>query len=70
MSAGIVLHRRFDALRLGLVTGGLGTLLYAVVQADEDLGDIGSTVVFVVAMVGLALILAAGYRWLAASESA
>jgi hypothetical protein len=66
VAGGLVLPGRLDAIRLGLVAGGLGALLYAVIQADGDLDDFGSTVAFLVALTGLALILGAGYRWLAA----
>jgi hypothetical protein len=68
VAGGIVLSSRIDAIRLGLVAGGLGTLLYGVIQAGSDLSEIGSEVMFGVALVGFVLVLAAGYRWLAATN--
>ena len=57
-----------SSIRLGLVGGGLFSVLYGVLQAEGDLGDAGSGLIFLVAAVGLVLILAAGYRWLATRE--
>ncbi len=65
VAAGLAVPPALDAVRLGLVVGGLGTIIYAVAQAGEDLDAAGPEVVFVVALAGLALMLAAGYRWLA-----
>lgn len=64
VAGGIVLKPRFDALRLGLVGGGLFTLIYGVVQAEGDFDGLGEAAVFAIAGVGLVVILAAGYRWL------
>jgi lipopolysaccharide export LptBFGC system permease protein LptF len=64
IAVGVSISAHLDALRLGLVAGGLGMLLYAVVQAGGDLDEVGSAMVFVVAVLGLALVTAAGYRWL------
>lgn len=60
-----VLSPRLDAIRLGLVLGGLLTILYAVIQAGDDLAD-NPVVIFIVAALGLGLVMTAGYRWLAA----
>ena len=65
VASGVILDRRMDAIRLGLVAGGLGTLLYAVIQAGSDLARLGPEVMFGFALVGLVLVLAAGSRWLA-----
>jgi len=64
VAGGIVLKPRFDALRLGLVGGGLFTLIYGVVQAEGDFDGLGEAAVFGIAGIGLVVILAAGYRWL------
>lgn len=64
VAGGVSLAAHLDALRLGLVAGGLAVLVYAVIQAGGDLGEVGSGGVFVVALIGLALVLGAGYRWL------
>jgi hypothetical protein len=66
VAGGIALPARLDALRLGLAGGGLGTLIYAVIQAGGDLDDAGPALIFGVAAVGLLLIGFAGFRWLAA----
>jgi lipopolysaccharide export LptBFGC system permease protein LptF len=68
LAAGISLDPRLDAMRLGLILGGVGTLLYGIAQAGGELGRVGPAVLFVVALVGLALVLAAGYRWLTRLE--
>ena len=68
VAAGLALPTRLDAIRLGLVSGGVGTILYAVIQAGGDLDRTGATVVFLVATVGLLLVMVSGYRWLAARE--
>lgn len=69
VAGGVALSARLDALRLGLVGGGLGTLIYGVIQAEGDIDDLGAAAVFVIAAVGLLLVAGAGYRWLAAQES-
>jgi hypothetical protein len=65
LAAGIALPSHLDALRLGLAGGGLGTLLYAVIQAGGDLDEAGPALIFGVAAAGLVLVGYAGYRWLA-----
>ena len=69
VAAALALDPRLDAMRLGVVTGGLGTLLYGVIQANGDLDESGPALIFAVALIGLALILGAGYRWLTARPS-
>jgi lipopolysaccharide export LptBFGC system permease protein LptF len=69
VAGGVALSARLDALRLGLVGGGLGTLIYGVVQAEGDIDEIGAAPVFVIVALGLLLVAGAGYRWLAAQES-
>ena len=64
IAGGIAADARLDALRLGLVAGGLGTLIYGVAQAGGDLGETAPAFIFVVALAGLAFVLVAGYRWL------
>ena len=70
LAGGLMLPPHLDAIRLGLVAGGLGTLLYAVIQAAEDLNDFGPEIGFAVALIGLGAVLAAGYRWLARAPDA
>ena len=68
VAGGLAIPGRLDAIRLGLVLGGLGTVLYGVIQAGEDLDEAGPALIFIVAAVGLCLILFVGYRWLAGLE--
>ena len=69
VAAGVALAARLDALRLGLVGGGLGTLLFGVLHAKGDLDGAGTAVVFVVVTAGLIAVGAAGYRWLTAQDT-
>jgi hypothetical protein len=64
VAVGVALAAELDAIRLGLVAGGLGAVLYGVLQAGGDLDATAPAVLFVVAAAGLALIVYAGYRWL------
>jgi len=68
VAGGLGLPSRLDAIRLGLVAGGVGTILYGVAQAGGDLSEAGSGLVFVVVAVGLVLVMASGYRWLASRD--
>ena len=68
VAGGLALPSRLDAIRLGLVAGGLGTVLYGVAQAGGDLAEAGSAVIFVVVTVGLVLVVVSGYRWLSTRE--
>ena len=61
---GANLEARYDAVRLGLIAGGLGSLIYGVAQEGEDLGRIGPATIFVISLIGVVLLLGAGYRWL------
>jgi hypothetical protein len=62
--AGVVISSRLDAIRLGFVAGGVGLIIYGIIQGAEDFGEIGAAPIFVVAVIGMAILLAAGYRWL------
>ncbi len=64
IAAGLYLFRRVEAMPLGLVLGGLGVVIFGWVQAAEDFGEIGMAPLFAVVAVGLAVVLAAGYRFL------
>lgn len=61
---GVALHSRMDALRLGLVGGGLGLIIYGVAQGGEDLDDMGAASIFILAIIGIAALLASGYLWM------
>lgn len=69
IAGGIVLSANLDALRLGLVGGGLGTLIYGVVQAEGDLDRVGAAVIFVIVAAGLLLVVSAGYRWMTSQQA-
>ena len=68
VAGGVGLPAHLDAIRLGLVAGGLGTVIYGVAQAGGDLSEAGSGVVFLVVAIGLVLVVASGYRWLASRD--
>jgi hypothetical protein len=65
MAAGVALAKRLDALRLGLILGGVATFIYSFSQAGEDIDDIGANAILPVAAVGLVALLFLGYRRLA-----
>src|SRR5688572_23955246 len=46
VAAGLSLSSRLDAIRLGLVAGGLATILYGVIQAGGDIAKAGPAVGF------------------------
>lgn len=68
VGAGLYLFRRVEAIPLGLLLGGLGTLIFGWAQAAEDFGEIGPAPLFVTALLGLAAALAVGY-WLLGPQS-
>jgi len=63
IAAGLYLFRRVEAMPLGLLLGGLGVVIFGWAQAAEDFGEIGMAPLFAVVAVGLAIVLAAGYRF-------
>lgn len=64
VAAGLALFRRVEAIPLGLMLGGLGVVIFAWAQAVVDFGEIGMAPLFAVVAAGLAVVLAAGYRFL------
>src|SRR3972149_901246 len=62
IAAGLYLFRRVEAMPLGLLLGGVGVVIFGWAQAAEDFGEIGMAPLFAVVGVGLAIVLAAGYR--------
>jgi hypothetical protein len=64
IALGLYLFRRVEAMPLGLLLGGLGVVIFGWVQAAEDFGEIGESLLFAVVAVGLGIVLAAGYRYL------
>ena len=64
VAGGLAIFRRVEAMPLGLVLGGLGIVIFGWAQAAEDFGEIGMAPLFAVVAVGLAIVLAAGYRFL------
>ena len=69
IAGGLTLPGRLDAIRLGLVAGGLGSVLYSVLQAGGDLDEAGATVIFLAAGLSLLLVMAVGYRWLSRQDT-
>ena len=70
IAAGLYLFRRVEAMPLGLLLGGLGVVIFGWAQAAEDFGEIGMAPLFAVVAVGLAIVLAAGYRFLGLARPA
>jgi len=68
VAAGLYLYQRVEAMPLGLVLGGLGVVIFGWAQAAGDFGEIGMAPLFAVVAVGLAIVLAAGYRFLGLSR--
>jgi len=64
IAAGLLLFRRVEAMPLGLLLGGLGVVIFGWAQAADDFGEIGMAPLFAVVAVGLAIVLAVGYRFL------
>ena len=64
IAAGLLLFRRVEAMPLGLLLGGLGVVIFGWAQAADDFGEIGMAPLFAVVAVGLAIVLAVGYRLL------
>jgi len=65
IASGVALSKRLDAVRLGLMVGGVATFIYSFAQAGEDIDDIAATAILPVAAVGLVALLFLGYRRLA-----
>ncbi|MEX0683866.1 MAG: hypothetical protein WD904_02590 [Dehalococcoidia bacterium] len=64
VAAGIYLYRQVEGLPLGLVLGGLGAIIYGWVESSRDEGDLDSTYAFIAAIIGFAIVVAAGYWFL------
>ena len=67
---GLYLFQRIEALPLGLLVGGIGVVLFGWAHAAEEFGEIDLAPLFAVAAVGLAIVLAAGYRFLGLARQA
>ena len=63
IAAGLYLFPRVDAMPLGLLLGGLGSVIYGAVESRDHYEEIGAAPVFATAAVGFVVLLAAGY-WL------
>lgn len=64
VAGGLYLFRRVEAMPLGLLLGGIGVVIFGWVQSADDFGEMGTAPLFGVVAAGLAVILAAGYRFL------
>ena len=67
---GLYLFQRIEALPLGLLVGGIGVVLFGWAHAAEEFGETGMAPLFAVVAVGLAIVLAAGYRFLGLARRA
>lgn len=70
IAGGVVLFQRVEAIPLGMLLSGLGVVIYGWVQVWDDFDEIGAAPIFAVVAVGLAIILAAGYRFMGAGKPA
>jgi hypothetical protein len=70
LAGGLALFRRVEAIPLGLLLGGLGVIIFGWVQAADEFDEIGMAPLFAVVAVGLAIVLAAGYRFLGLARPA
>lgn len=70
VAAAVYLFGRVDAMPLGLLLGGIGVINFGWIQAAGDLDEIGVAPLFAVVSVGLALVMAAGYRFLGVRAAA
>lgn len=61
---GVGVWSRVDAMSLGFIAGGFASLVYGIIQAGGDLDEASPALIFAFVLVGLALVLGAGYRWL------
>lgn len=64
----VLLYRRVDAMPLGLLLGGIGSLIYGWVEWARGPDEAGTSVVFVIITGGLLLVLAGGYWFLGGRE--
>lgn len=70
IAGGATIFRRVEAIPLGLLLGGIGVVIYGWSQAAVDFDEIGMAPLFVVAVVGLGVLLAVGYWFLGARRPA
>jgi hypothetical protein len=70
IAGGVAMYRRVEAMPLGLVLGGIGSLSYGWVEWERGPEEAGTAVVFGVVTVGLILVLGGGYYFLGDREKA
>jgi hypothetical protein len=64
IAAGLVLYQRVEAMPMGLLLGGLGSVIYGFVESRRHYEEIGAAPVFLAAVFGFVVLLAAGYWFL------
>ena len=69
IAGGVAAHRRIEAMPLGLVLGGIGSLSYGWVEWERGPDDAGTAAVFVIIAIGLALVLAGGYWFMGGRDA-
>ncbi len=69
IAAGVALYRRLEGMPLGLVLGGIGAVSYGWAESSDGPGDVSSATMFILALVGLAVVLGVGYWFLGGRES-
>ena len=70
IAGAVVLYRRVEAIPLGLLMGGIGSLIYGWVEWARGPEEASTSVTFVIVTVGLVLVLAGGYYFLGGRDSA
>jgi hypothetical protein len=68
IAAGVALYRRVEGMPLGLVLGGIGAVVYGWAESSDGPGDVGSAPMFILALVGLVIVLGVGYWFLGGRE--
>ena len=68
IAAGVALFRRVEGMPLGLVLGGIGAVSYGWAESSVGPGDVGPAPLFILATIGLVVVLAVGYWFLGGRE--
>lgn len=68
IAAGVALFRRIEGMPMGLVLGGIGAVSYGWAESSDGPGDVGPAPLFILATIGLVVVLAVGYWFLGGRE--
>lgn len=70
IAGAVVLYRRVEAMPLGFLLGGIGSLIYGWVEWSRGPEEASTSVTFGIVTIGLVLVLAGGYYFLGGRDSA